>query len=363
MIQLGSRFFRYAAPRVGSVALNRSFSTNAVRQRNLLTLADLSIPELDALIQRAADFKKTCKQHALKSGAIEHSLQDKTVALIFSKRSTRTRVASESSAALLGGHPMFLAPSDIQLGVNESLLDSAYVISSMVDGIMARVGGHDEIEMLAEHSQVPVINALSSRFHPTQILADLLTLLENISEPGAPLPSLSALVGLKVTWVGDSNNILNDMLVTYPRLGMCLSVAAPKGDAYAPDPVVFDLMNKGLAAERTDLPQGIVEWTHSPEDAVREADYIVTDTWISMGDEASKEQRLIDFNGFQVTEALAKKGGAKPDWKFLHCLPRKAQEVDDEVFYGPRSLVFPEAENRKWTIMACFDWLFGHRAL
>ena len=122
-------------------------------------------------------------------------------------------------------------------------------------------------------------------------------------------------------------------------------------------------MNKGLAAEKSDKPQGAVEWIHDPYQAVRDADYIVTDTWISMGDEASKEQRLIDFNGFQVTESLAKQGGAKPDWKFLHCLPRKSQEVDDDVFYGARSLVFPEAENRKWTIMACFDWLFGLRPL
>lgn len=360
---VSSAALRYAAPLAPKYVAGRHLSTSAVRPRNLLTLADMTIPELDALLQRAADFKKTYKTHIQKSAAFEHTLQDKTIALIFSKRSTRTRVASESSTALLGGHPMFLAPSDIQLGVNESLLDSACVISSMVDGIMARVGGHDEIETLAKYSQVPVINALSSRFHPTQILADLLTMLETMSEPGAPLKPLSALSGLKVSWVGDSNNILNDMLVTYPRLGMDLSVAAPKGDAYAPDQVVFDLMNKGLAAEKSDKPQGAVEWIHDPYQAVRDADYIVTDTWISMGDEASKEQRLIDFNGFQVTESLAKQGGAKPDWKFLHCLPRKSQEVDDDVFYGARSLVFPEAENRKWTIMACFDWLFGLRPL
>ncbi|WFD43998.1 ornithine carbamoyltransferase [Malassezia psittaci] len=344
--------------------LLRNYSTSRTSpRRNLISLADMTIPELDTLLQRASHFKKTYKQHILAGGAIDHSLQDKTIAMIFSKRSTRTRVASESSTALLGGHPMFLAPSDIQLGVNESLYDSALVISSMVDGIMARVGAHEEIELLAKHSKVPVINALSSRYHPTQILADLLTMLESAAGPGAPLPSISVLAGLKLAWVGDSNNILNDILVSFPRLGISVNVAAPEGDAYAPDSIVFDTMRKGLAAEPSGLPQGIVEWTHNPYDAVRDAGYIATDTWISMGDEGSKSQRLKDFQGFQVTEALASKGGAKPDWKFLHCLPRKAEEVDDEVFYGPRSLVFSEAENRKWTIMACFDWLFGDRPL
>lgn len=346
-----------------SATKKAAFSTSFTCPRNLLSLAELSVPELDALVQRAAEFKKAYKTHVLKSGAITHTLQDKTIALIFSKRSTRTRIASESSTVLLGGHPMFLAPSDIQLGVNESLLDSAYVISSMVDGIMARVGGHDEIETLAKHSQVPVINALSSRFHPTQILADLLTLLEEKKEPQAPLPSLASLAGLKIAWVGDANNILNDMLVTYPRLGIDLSVAVPSGEAYECDPAVWDMMKKGLAAEQTGVRQGVMEWSHNPAQAVRDANYIVTDTWISMGDEDSKEQRLRDFEGFQVTEALGKRGEAHPEWKFLHCLPRKAQEVDDGVFYGSRSLVFPEAENRKWTIMACFDWLFGGRPL
>lgn len=355
---------RVHAPRAFTLnAGARYYSVPSARAPSLITLADLSAAEMESLLQRSAHFKKTCKEHVLKNAAIDKSIKDQTIALIFSKRSTRTRVASESSLATLGGHPMFLSPSDIQLGVNESLLDTTHVISSMVDGIMARVGDHSEIETLAQYSKVPVVNALSSRFHPTQILADLLTLLEVNAEPGAPLPPLSKLAGLKVAWVGDSNNILNDMLVAYPRLGMHLSVAAPSGEAYARDPVVWDLMEKGLAQMPSGEPKGEVEWCHDPAHAVRDADYIVTDTWISMGDEASKDQRLRDFAGFQVTEALGKQGNAKPDWKFLHCLPRKAEEVDDEVFYGPRSLVFPEAENRKWTIMAIFDWLYGRNAL
>ena len=196
-------------------------------------------------------------------------------------------------------------------------------------------------QLLAENSSVPVINALSSRYHPTQILADLLTLLEIEAGPDGALPKLSTLAGRKVAWVGDSNNILNDMLVTCPRLGINLSVAAPPGQAYAKDPVVWEQMEQDLASLPKRLPKGTVEWSHVPTQAVRDTDYIVTDTWcamffhtdsrISMGDEASKEQRLKDFDGFQVTEELGRTGGAKPHWKFLHCLPRKAEEVDDEV--------------------------------
>ncbi|WFD31675.1 ornithine carbamoyltransferase [Malassezia sp. CBS 17886] len=342
-----------------------AFSTcaDATRARvpSLLTLGQLSVAELDALLQRSAHFKAAAKRG--RAGDVRKSLQDKNIAVMFSKRSTRTRVASETSATALGGYPLFLGPSDIQLGVNESLYDTARVLSSMVDGIMARVGAHGEIETLAENSSVPVINALSSRFHPTQILADLLTLLELEAEPGAPLPPVSSLAGRKVAWVGDANNILNDMLVSYPRLGMDVSIAAPAGAAYERDPHVWDMMLRGLAAQPAHLPKGRVDWAHEPRAAVADADYIVTDTWVSMGDEGSKVQRLRDFAGFQVTEELGRDGTAKADWKFLHCLPRKAEEVDDDVFYGPRSVVFQEAENRKWTIMACFDWLFGGRAL
>lgn len=325
-------------PRIvpGTLRGVRTYATSAA-PRSLLSLADLSVSELRALVQRAAAFKAAAGRAPL-----SQSLSSHTIALIFSKRSTRTRVASETSAVALGGYPMFLAPSDIQLGENESLYDTARVLGSMVDGIMARVGAHAEVEALAATAGVPVINALSARYHPTQILADLLTLVE---QEGSD--DISSLAGRRIAWVGDSNNILNDMLVTYPRLGMSVSVATPPGDAYARDPTVWDVVTQHGGTP--------VTWTHDPAEAVRDASYIVTDTWISMGDEASKEQRLRDFAGFQVTEALAHAGGARRDWRFLHCLPRKENEVDDEVFYGPRSLVFPEAENRKWTIMACFE--------
>lgn len=380
MLLVAGRTSALRACRTAQFRSKSFLSTNAQGVQSLLTLADMPTDQIDRLLQHSATLKHRAKFTAPGVADIESSLAKKTIALLFSKRSTRTRVASESSIAALGGHAMFLSPSDIQLGVNESLYDTTHVVSSMVDGIMARVGQHEEVEMLAKYSSVPVINALSSRFHPTQILADLLTMLEITSNGHGPLPLLQTLAGKKVAWVGDSNNILNDMLVTYPRLGMDVSVAAPQGSAYACDPVVWDLMQKALDEMPAHMSRGTVEWGHDPKHAVKDADFIVTDTWyvyytnirVSMGDEGEKEQRMRDFAGFQVTDELARQGGAKPDWKFLHCLPRKAEEVSDGVFYGPHSFVFPEAENRKWTIMACFEyvrfishlsWLFGGRTM
>jgi len=264
---------------------------------------------------------------------------------------------------LLGGKSLFLGRDDIQLGVNESTRDTARVIGGMCQGIFARVGDHSEIEELAKYSPVPVLNALSSLWHPTQILADLLTLHEHASlfsnhEEDAPNPStnrphqLPPLNPLTVAYVGDSANVLHDMLVTYPRLGHNIRVASPGDPKYRAPQAVWDrVLELGCDAS--------IWWGTDPREAVRGANLVVTDTWISMGQEAEKEERLKAFKGYQVTEALCREGGAKPDWKFLHCLPRKEHEVDDEVFYGPRSLVFSESDNRKWTIMALFDLLFG----
>ncbi|CBQ73942.1 probable ornithine carbamoyltransferase precursor [Sporisorium reilianum SRZ2] len=363
-----------AQPAVRRLASTSSTTTAQRAPPHLLTLADLSPAQIGSVLESAIEFKSAFratslalpessrKQLAAGESPIVQSLKNKSIAIMFSKRSTRTRVASETSVASLGGTGLFLAPSDIQLGVNESLYDTAKVVSSMVDGIMARVGGHDEVELLSKHSSVPVINALSARYHPTQILADLQTMLE-IYAPSSSPTDLTSLAGLKVAWVGDSNNILNDMLVAYPRLGIHLAVATPKGAAYQRDDLVWGTMQDGLSAlskaGTSPVALGQVSWTNDPSEAVRDADIIVTDTWISMGDEAQKDQRLRDFKGFQVTEQMAKLGGAKPDWKFMHCLPRKGDEVDDEVFYSQRSVVFPEAENRKWTIMSLFDRMFG----
>lgn len=348
----------------------------------LLSLAQLSPQQIANVLSLSTQFKETHRQfspkHAFGDNAetspavgkheaghlFPQSLRDRSVALIFSKRSTRTRVSSETAVASLGGQSLFLGSSDIQLGVNESLYDTSKIISSMCDGIIARVNGHDEVELLAKTADVPVINALSDRYHPMQILADLQTMTEDPvlsiktkASATTDMGPVGALQGLKVAWVGDSNNILADMLVAYPRLGIDLAVAAPKG--YERDEIVWGEMQDGLRNTSTPWRKGDVTWTNDPKEALKDADVVVTDTWISMGEEASKEQRLRDFAGFQVTEALAKAGGAKPDWRFMHCLPRKANEVDDEVFYGSRSIVFPEGENRRWTTQALADMMFG----
>ncbi|KAG2073770.1 ornithine carbamoyltransferase [Suillus decipiens] len=333
----------------------------------LMTLADLSGPQINRLVSHAYHLKHLsmpwmAPQHSTKKKSNlrmpSQSLFNKSIALLFSKRSTRTRVAAETAAVLLGGRAVFLGSNDIQFGVNETPRDSARVIGGMCQGIFARVGAHEEIEELARYSPVPVLNALSSLWHPTQVLADLLTLQEHahLFSPDTPAPSpikpLPPLRPLTIAYVGDSANVLHDMLVTYPRLGHKVRVATPPQPQYNPPRPVWDRVVE-LGCDKH------IVWSNDPREAVKGADVVVTDTWISMGQEAEKAQRLKDFAGYQVTEALCREGGANPDWKFLHCLPRKQDEVDDEVFYSSRSLVFPEADNRKWTIMAAFDLLFG----
>jgi len=331
---------------------------------HLMTLADLSVPQINRLLKHSLHCKRrsrpwlTPQVTGVKKDKMRlpsQSLFGKSIALLFSKRSTRTRLAAETSVEILGGKSIFLGKDDIQLGVNESLRDSARIIGGMCQGIFARVGEHEEIEELAKHSPVPVLNALSSLWHPTQILADLLTLHEHadrfiVDPPENHKKGLPKLPALTIAYVGDPANVLHDMLVSYPRMGHQLRVASPK--QYRAPPQVWERVVE-LGCDKN------IWWGEDPREAVHGADVVVTDTWISMGQEAEKAERLKAFQGYQVTEALCQEGGAKPHWQFMHCLPRKSNEVDDEVFYGPRSLVFPEADNRKWTTMATFDLLFG----
>ena len=270
------------------------------------------------------------------------------------KRSTRTRASTEAAVATMAGHPLFLGSSDIQLGVNETLYDTSVVISSMVAGIVARVGPHSDVVELAKHSSVPVINALSDSFHPLQTIADYLTIHENFTRSTGRImkdsvPGLG-LEGLKIAWVGDANNVLFDLAIASAKLGVDVAVAAPQGYEI-PSAMRELILDNAMAAESG---MSLTETT-IPEEAVNGADIIVTDTWVSMGQEEEKAKRLKSFEGFQITSELAKRGGAKKDWKFMHCLPRHSEEVSDEVFYGPRSLVFPEAENRLYSAIAVLE--------
>ncbi|KAJ7589218.1 ornithine carbamoyltransferase 1 [Mycena floridula] len=344
---------------------------------HLMMPANLSAPQICAILSHSHQLKRFSTPWLQPASAgpqaprnkgrnlrlASQSLFNKTVSLMFSKRSIRTRVAAETSSVLLGGRALFLGREDIQLSVNESTRDTARVVGGMCQGIFARVGDHSEIEELAKHSPVPVINALSSFWHPTQVLADLLTLHENahlfpkVEEPAAAAEvapeegkgkkkskprydnsKLPEHPPLTIAYVGDSANVLHDVLVTFPRLGRQLRVATPENEKYRAPKEVWDKV-KELGCDKGTW------WGVDPKEVVKGADVVITDTWISMGQGAEYAERVAAFQGYQVTEALCAEGGAKPHWKFLHCLPREAHEVDDEVFYGPRSLVFSEADD------------------
>ena len=240
---------------------------------------------------------------------------------------------------------MFLGKDDIQLGVNESLYDTSLIISSMTSCMVARVGPHSDVADLAKNSSVPVINALSNDYHPLQTIADFLTIHEAFPSTTSRTlanPSLG-LEGLKIAWVGDSNNVLFDLAIGALKLGVDISVASPEG--YTIPPAMLEI----IQASANGVPSpGKLTQTSVPEDAIKNADILVTDTWVSMGQEEESTKRLKAFAGYQITNELAKRGGAKEGWKFMHCLPRHPEEVADEVFYGPRSLVFQEGENRLW---------------
>mmetsp|Transcript_14086 Transcript_14086/g.32611 ORF Transcript_14086/g.32611 Transcript_14086/m.32611 type:complete len:266 (-) Transcript_14086:28-825(-) len=255
------------------------------------------------------------------------------MSMIFQKRSTRTRVSTETGMALLGGHALFLGPSDIQLGVNESMRDTALVLSRFNSLILARVYSHNDIMELAQYATVPVINALSDLHHPLQTLADLMALQEHFG----------SLNDKTLSWVGDGNNVLHDLMLGAVKMGMHVRIATPTG--YEPNPTILEKTQQ-LAQEN----HASVFTTTNASEAVVDAHVVVTDTWVSMGQEEEYAQRVSEFDGYQVNKELLQK--ANPNAVFLHCLPRHPEEVSDEVFYSDQSLVFPEAENRMWTVMA-----------
>ncbi|MHA2169859.1 MAG: ornithine carbamoyltransferase [Candidatus Kariarchaeaceae archaeon] len=299
-----------------------------MKGRSLLTLADYSTDEILQLLALSIKIKEKFKKKE-----IYQPLVGRSMAMIFQKRSTRTRVSTETGIAYLGGHALFLGSSDIQLGKNESLSDTARVLSGYNDIILARVFDHSDVETLADKGNAPVINALSDKYHPLQILADFMTIQEHYGK----------LEGLTLSWVGDGNNVLHSILVAGPKVGLNLRIATPK--AYRPDQDVIHLATTTAKEMGTELTI-----TDDPVEAVKGANIIVTDTWISMGQDEEYQQRVDAFQGYQVTMKLS--SHAASDWTFMHCLPRKSHEVDDEVFYSDRSMVWDEAENRMYTVMA-----------
>jgi len=300
--------------------------------RHFISLADFSRRELWGLLEAAKQLKI---EH--KTGHAQPLLEGKTLAMIFQKPSLRTRVSFEVAMTQLGGHAIYLAPADIKLGERETVEDVAKTLSRYVDGIMARVFGHDVIEELANHASVPVINGLSDREHPCQVLGDLLTIWE----------AKRRIEGIKLAWVGDGNNVCHSWLQAAPKLGMALSVATPEG--YEPEEEIVAYA-KGWDAR--------VEILHSPEEAVRDADVIYTDVWASMGEEAIAQEKREAFRGFRVNRELLKH--AKPDAVVMHCLPAHYdEEISHEVAHGPRSVIFDQAENRLHAQKAILLLLMG----
>ncbi|UJW59738.1 ornithine carbamoyltransferase [Bacillus sp. A116_S68] len=295
-----------------------------LQAKHLLKIADLSSHEIINLIEEAALLKQQ-----LKAGIPHPHLQGKTLGMIFEKSSTRTRVSFEVGMMQLGGHALFLSSKDIQLGRGETVSDTAKVLSRYVDGLMIRTFSHETIEEFAHYATVPVINGLTDPHHPTQVLADLLTIYEQKGR----------LKGLKLCYVGDGNNNMTHSLLEGAALtGMSMTVASPS--QYEPNQGI--LKNAQLLAEKNGAT---ISFTHDPVEAAQQADVLVTDVWTSMGMEAEESERMKHFQPYQVNKELA--AHAKKDYIFLHCLPaHRGEEVTADIIDGPHSVVFDEAENR-----------------
>lgn len=296
---------------------------------------DVSFEDLDYLLDTAIDLKAKTK-----AGIEHHLLKGKSLAMIFTKSSTRTRVSFEVGMYQLGGQALFLSNNDIQIGRGETIYDTANVLSGMVDGIMIRTFKHQDVEDLAKYGKIPVINGLTDDQHPTQVLADLLTIKEH----------KGTLKGLKLAYLGDGNNMANSLLHACAKAGMDISVASPT-DYSCPEKYVIE------ANEDAKVTGSKIVMTTDPFEAAEGADVIYADTWTSMGQEAEKAARVEIFKGYQVNSKLM--GVAKSDAIFMHCLPAyRGYEVTEEVIDGPQSVVFDEAENRlhahKAILVNCF---------
>lgn len=310
--------------------------TGSLKGRDCLQWTDWTPTEIAELIQWSLELKTRHQQKERWA-----PLSGKTLAMIFDKPSTRTRVSFEVAMAQLGGHALALNPQDLQLGRGESLPDTARVLSSYVDGILIRTHTHTTVTELAEYASIPVINGLTDLHHPCQALADLLTLKERKGE----------LAGLKLAYVGDGNNVLHSLMEAAVAVGIHLTAAFPEG--YAPD---TDIVEKVQQVARS--TSGSITLTKDPREAVQDADAVYTDVWASMGQEEEKEQREVAFAGFQVNEALM--ALAKADALFLHCLPAyRGLEVSAAVMEGRQSAVFQQAENRLHAQKALLTGLMG----
>ncbi|MCL2142191.1 MAG: ornithine carbamoyltransferase [Methanimicrococcus sp.] len=287
--------------------------------KHLLSMADLSLEDIYGILELAEEIKEKRSQ-----GKVTDHLKNKSLGMIFEKSSTRTRVSFEVGMNDLGGHAIYLNSNDIQVGRGESIEDTAKVLSRYLHGIIARVYSHDTLVKLSENSTIPVINALSDKEHPCQVLADLLTIKEYKNR----------ISDMKFVWVGDGNNVCNSLMLACAISGMEMVVACPKG--YEPkEEFVLQALDLG----------GVLTITNDPLKACEDADILYTDVWISMGEEAETEKRLKDFKGFEINKKMV--AVSKPDVIVMHCLPaHRGLEIAADVIDGTHSVVFDQAENR-----------------
>lgn len=293
-----------------------------MKHKDFIEIHDYTAEEVLAIFELARDIKA-------KPRKFRDALEGQTLAMIFEKSSTRTRVSFEAGMFQLGGHALFLSARDIQLGRGEPITDTAQVLSRYVDGIMARTFAHSTVTDLAKHGSVPVINGLTDLSHPCQAMTDYFTAWEKFG---------GELRGRKIAYVGDGNNMAHSLMFGAPKVGMDIAVACPAG--YAPDPAIVAQAGEDAKAAGTKM---LI--TTSIEEAVRDADIVETDVWASMGQEAEAEKRKQDFAGWIVDARLM--ALARKEAIFMHCLPaHRGEEVSAEVIDGPQSVIFDEAENR-----------------
>lgn len=301
-----------------------------MKKRDVLTLRDLERLELEEILSLAASIRKERAR-----GSHAQVLAGKKSALVFQKPSLRTRATFEVGMVELGGHAMFMGPEEIDLGVRESPADCARVLDRLVDLVVVRTYGHEILQEMAQSAKVPVINALSDMYHPCQILADLLTLVDH----------KGSLDGLKVVFLGDGNNVVHSWLLAAEKLPFRFALACPEG--FEPDTkIVESVLSDG----------GRVEITHDVMAAARGADVLYTDVWASMGQEGETEQRKQAFAGYQLNQQVV--AAAHDDVVVMHCLPaHRGEEITHEVMEGPHSVIFDQAENRLHVQKALMVWL------
>ena len=297
--------------------------------KHFISIWDLSSDEAHALLARALEMKRTRHRGTILDG--------KVAAMIFEKASTRTRMSFETAVYHLGGHPIFMTPRESQLGRSEPLKDTARVLSRYNDCLIMRTFGQEKLDVFMRYGSIPVINALTDEGHPCQVMSDMLTVYERTPD----------LRSLKIAWIGDGNNMANSWMEAALYFGFELALACPQG--YEPCKTLMERAVKGGAR---------IVLTRDPKEAARNADYVNTDVWASMGQEEEQKKREQAFAGYRVDAALMSL--AKPDARFMHCLPaHRGEEVSEEVLEGPQSIVFDEAENRLHMQKAILEWVFS----